>query len=522
MKINHPVTNRERHVTEQHNILSTTDLKGAITYINPDFIEISGFTDEELCGKNHNIVRHPDMPPAAFESLWRSVKAGAPWMGLVKNRCKNGDHYWIDAFVMPIQRDGVKFEYQSVRTQAKREWVARAEPIYKRLLEGKGFKPGLPGRIKLSHKLMTGNLLALLPAVIFGLMPLPASFNGAGLALTALLIIGINLLLMRPFSKLVKRAREIYDQPAMQRIYTGRDDEIGQIQLALKMQGSQIRAVVGRLSDATQKLSGLAAVTAGTSAQANQSVERQQTELTMVATAMTEMVATVQEIARNTVMASEATVAGQQETATGREVVEQTIAAINTLSEEIRQAAVVITDLSSQSEAVVKVLEVIKGIAEQTNLLALNAAIEAARAGENGRGFAVVADEVRTLAGRTTESASEIEAMIEGLQSGSREAVQVMQQSRAKAEESVDLAARTGTALDSISGVIDRITDMNHQIATASEEQSSVAEEINHNIVNINQVADNTSEGAKHSVEATQKMVDAIERLDNLVAQFMR
>jgi aerotaxis receptor len=520
MKINHPVTNRERHVSEQHNILSTTNLKGAITYINPDFIEISGFTEEELCDKNHNIVRHPDMPPAAFESLWNSVKAGKPWMGLVKNRCKNGDHYWIDAFVMPIEKDGVKFEYQSVRTKAKRKWVERAEPIYKRLLEGKGFEPGLPGRIKLNQKLIAGNLLALLPALISNLVPAFASLSEIGFVLTALLIIGVNFQLMRPFGQLVNSAREIYEQPAMQRIYTGRDDEIGQIQLALKMQNSQINAIVGRLSDATQRLSELASVTSATSVQANEGIAKQQSELSMVATAMTEMVATVQEIARNTAMASEAAMTGQQETATGREVVEQTIAAINALSDEIQQAAVVITDLSNQSEAVVKVLEVIKGIAEQTNLLALNAAIEAARAGANGRGFAVVADEVRTLAGRTTESASEIEAMIEGLQSGSRDAVQVMEHSRTQANDSVELAAKTGTALDSISSVIDKITDMNHQIATASEEQSTVAEEINQNIVNINQVADDTSEGANRSVEATLQIEAAIERLENLVVQF--
>ncbi|MEW8627145.1 MAG: PAS domain-containing methyl-accepting chemotaxis protein [Candidatus Thiodiazotropha sp.] len=522
MKINHPVSNREKEVQQQHNILSTTDLKGAITYVNQDFVEISGFSDEELCGHNHNVVRHPDMPPVAFESLWDTVKAGYPWMGIVKNRCKNGDHYWVDAFVMPILKSGETFEYQSVRYQPKREWIERAERIYQRLQQGKGFKTGLLGRIGVRQKLILGNLLALLPALLLSVFAQSDALGLVGFAITGLLMIGVNALLLHPLQKLVSQASEVYDQPVMRQVYTGRDDGFGQIQLALKMQSSQINAIVGRLSDTTSKLSELAHVNYGTSVQANQGVEQQQQELSMVATAMTQMVATVQEIARNTVLAAEATRSGQKKTVSGQDVVQQTVDSINALSADVQQAAGVIDRLSKQSADIVRVLDVIKDIAEQTNLLALNAAIEAARAGENGRGFAVVADEVRNLASRTTQSAKEIEEMIERLQSGSSQAVGVMEQSRSQAESCVTLAAQAGAALQSISGVIDSITDMNHHIATASEEQSSVAEEINQNIVNINQVADSTSEGAHKSVRATEAMAEAIERLDNLVLQFKR
>ncbi|MET0066359.1 MAG: PAS domain-containing methyl-accepting chemotaxis protein [Candidatus Thiodiazotropha sp.] len=520
MKINHPVTNREKEVQKHHNILSTTDLKGAITYINPDFIEISGFTGEELCGKNHNIVRHPDMPPAAFESLWDTVKSGNPWMGIVKNRCKNGDHYWVDAFVMPIKKDGSTFEYQSVRYKADRSWVQRAEPIYQRLLQGKGFKPGISSRISLTYKLMLWNVLALIPLLIFAMTPSLSSLLPLGLVISLLAILGGNYWLLNPLQKVVAEARAVFDMPVMQRVYTGRDDEIGQIQLALKMRASQTDAIVGRLTDTTQQLCELAKVTRSRSDDAFQGVEMQQHELTQVATAMTEMVATVQEIARNTVLAAEATREGQKQTASGRQVVTQTIDSINALSQEVQRAAGVIGELSQQSVDIVKVLDVIKGIAEQTNLLALNAAIEAARAGENGRGFAVVADEVRTLASRTTDSAREIETMIEKLRSGSRQAVEVMEQSRSEADASVDLAAKAGSALQGISEVIDNITDMNHHIATASEEQSAVAEEINQNVVNVNQVAEDTASGARHSVEASENMLASITRLDDLVIQF--
>ena len=520
MKINQPVTNREREVTSAHNILSTTDLKGAITYINPDFIEVSGFNEEELLHKNHNIVRHPDMPPVAFASLWEEVKAGKPWMGLVKNRCKNGDHYWVDAFVMPIRQEGATVEYQSVRYKADRDAVNRAIPIYQRLLAGKGFKVKLSARLPLTQKLVLGNLVALLPAAVFSLMPALTTLLPFAVLLTALLTVGVNVMLMLPMRRVLAVAREIYDQPVMRRIYTGRDDEFGQIQLALRMQKSQLNAVIGRLSDTARILDKVATVTSQTSEQANQGVEAQQHELVQLATAMTEMVATVQEIARSSVHAADAAAVGQKETGSGKAVVEHTISAINGLAVEVQSAGEVIEKLSRQSANIVKVLDVIKGIAEQTNLLALNAAIEAARAGENGRGFAVVADEVRTLANRTTESAREIEKMIEELQTGSRQAVDVMHRSRKEAQHSVEFAAKAGSALTAIANAIDDITDMNHQIATASEEQSTVAEEINQNAVTISQVAETTALGAKQSVAATQEMLGSIQRMLGLVKQF--
>jgi len=208
MKINQPVTNREKDVRVDQNLLSTTDLKGAIAYVSPDFIEISGFTQEELLRKNHNIVRHPDMPPQAFESLWSSVKSGRPWMGIVKNRCKDGDHYWVDAFVMPIQRDGATVEYQSVRYKADRRWVERAEASYKRLLAGKGFRLSLSARLGLGNKLILGHLMALSPALIFALLPELSGMAPLGLGLSAILGVAVNFGLMRPFrGRLIRRER---------------------------------------------------------------------------------------------------------------------------------------------------------------------------------------------------------------------------------------------------------------------------------------------------------------------------
>jgi aerotaxis receptor len=156
MKKNLPITGVEKTFSEDANILSTTDLKGSITYINKDFIDISGFEADELVGFNHNIVRHPEMPPAAFQNLWDTVKEGRSWMGIVKNRCKNGDHYWVDAYVTPIRENGQTVEYQSVRSLAKEEYRARADKLYQQLNQGKVPSTIKPGKLSVTHKLMLG------------------------------------------------------------------------------------------------------------------------------------------------------------------------------------------------------------------------------------------------------------------------------------------------------------------------------------------------------------------------------
>ncbi len=234
-------------------------------------------------------------------------------------------------------------------------------------------------------------------------------------------------------------------------------------------------------------------------------VLEQKDEVDKVATAMTEMSATVHEVARNATEAAEAAQRADEETSKGKSVVSQAIEAIDLLANEVNDAAQVIHRLEQDSDEIGAVLDVIRGIAEQTNLLALNAAIEAARAGEQGRGFAVVADEVRTLAQRTQQSTQEIQNMIERLQSGAQDAVKAMEQGRSRAQVGVEQAAEAGTSLETIAQAVGTISDMNTQIATAAEEQSVVAEEINLNIVAISDMIDKVATDAGGGgVDATQ------------------
>ena len=238
---------------------------------------------------------------------------------------------------------------------------------------------------------------------------------------------------------------------------------------------------------------------------ARQGVGRQQTETDQVATAINEMTATVQEVARNAIDAAAAANQADQEANSGKNVVGQTVSAIQLLATNVEQAADVIQKLEVDTTEIGGVLDVIKGIADQTNLLALNAAIEAARAGEQGRGFAVVADEVRTLASRTQESTEEINKMIESLQTGAKNAVSAMETGREQARTGVEQATLAGESLNAITQSVATINDMNTQIASAAEEQSKVSDEINRNVVNISQLADET---ASHVTEVADSSTE--------------
>ncbi len=250
------------------------------------------------------------------------------------------------------------------------------------------------------------------------------------------------------------------------------------------------------------------------------SLNEQNAQTEQVATAMNEMVVTIQEVARSASSAAESANSADSEAATGNQVMAESITSINTLAQEVQRTFDFITKLKEESDSIGAVLDVIRGIAEQTNLLALNAAIEAARAGEQGRGFAVVADEVRTLASRTQESTQEIQDMIERLQAGANEAVNVMQEGRNRAEISVGQSAKAGNALQSIASVVDNIKDMNMHIATAAEQQSATADEINRNVVNISNFANETASGAEQSAKAAEDLSHLAIQLQDIVKRF--
>jgi len=343
----------------------------------------------------------------------------------------------------------------------------------------------------------------------------------AGLAATAVISGSILRNLLRQVGGLHRAVAEIERSSDLSReVPITSHDEIGRTAEAFNAMLARFRDALGQVSSATATVAAATEQLNAVSVETSQGIERQQQEIDQVATAMNEMSATVREVASNATNAADSTSHASEATDRGKRVVNENIEAIDTLAREVERASEVIHGLEQESDNIGTVLDVIREIAEQTNLLALNAAIEAARAGEQGRGFAVVADEVRSLASRTQDSTREIQSMIQRLQEGSRNAVQVMEMGREQAQVGVERSAATGSALDEITDAVARINDMNTQIASAAEEQSAVAEEINRNIVNISDVV-HTNVDQIHQIDsASSDLMQQSQTLKDLVDRF--
>lgn len=300
----------------------------------------------------------------------------------------------------------------------------------------------------------------------------------------------------------------------------GAEDEVGAMGHAFNRMIGKFRHSLEAVAGVTRQLGEVSDRVSSVAEKTHGAVIEQRSETDMVASAMNEMSATVQEVARHATQTASASSGADEESKAGVKVATEALDGIEVLIRDIENAAQVIKQVEDDSASIGMVLGVINGIAEQTNLLALNAAIEAARAGEQGRGFAVVADEVRTLASRTQKSTEEIQQTIEQLQNGVRNAVKAMEGAQVRAHAGSECVAKAAQSLTVIAGEVGTINDMNTQIATAAEEQSAVAEEINRNITTISMIADTTSTDAQQTARISDELVHLAAELNRLVSQF--
>lgn len=511
MRNNLPVIDLRKTFAEHTKLISVTDIDGNIIDCNQAFIDISGFTRDELIGQPHNLVRHPDMPREAFEAMWGQLKQGKPWMGLVKNRCKNGEYYWVDAYVTPVTENGKIVGYESVRSCPKQQDVIRTEKLYQRVNAGKGLSKTLP--------ISLPNLL-LIVLILLSLFFISIDSNIA--AISVLIISNIAYALwtsLESKNNLLALAESLsgyFSNEQAAQSYTSSTGLLGKVKVAILSQQSHLITVLSRIEGAAIKVTSESHNSFEFVQHSKNGLEQLQAKTEQVATASNEITATINEVSSRVSDTAEHAETALSLATKGEALANVTSASIDKLRDTVQTINRSVTEVSDEAERISAATNIIDKIAKQTNLLALNAAIEAARAGEQGRGFAVVADEVRNLAKHTQDSTSEIFKIVELLTDKTSSAVTHVEQGTVEAENGMSKVLESSEMLKGIVEAVAQISDMSIQIATAIEEQAHVSEDINQQVVGISGLTNenvNLTTETEASINYLKKTADDLHEL---------
>ena len=518
MKLNLPVTDVEHKFPNDPSakIISLTDTKGIITEVNDTFVQMCGYSREELIGHAHNIVRHPDMPEQIFKMMWDKIQSGESFMGIIKNRCKNGDYYWVNAYIMPIMQEGKVVGYESVRTAATPEQIARATKYYQMLKAGK--EPSK--RLDLLNLGSYGLLLA-----SFGLSFWQHDHLTSVLCFfVSLGVISYILYRKNHLLNIVTGCFDSHHNELNSLIYTAKAGREGAVLYDVLYNLKEVDTILTRVKETSDRLMQIAnnglnrqAESVSAANSRSQQVKGMLEDMNTIAGNISHMISDISASAQETVHHSDE---AEYLVSEGKDMANQTMTVIDHLSESINQIAEAINSLAQNVADIEKAADLIKGIASQTNLLALNASIEAARAGSAGHGFAVVADEIRSLSLSTAKTTKEIHDLVVRFKKTAKNTVALANENQQNAQAGVDQIHATNSKLDEVLSSIDNIHSLINSVNALVQSQASTANEVNNKVQHISSMSSANMADNQDGLKQVQFLSGIAKALNSMISRY--